>query len=259
MHPISKVPWNEAKKDDYTDRLEKLLEKADTDFLYYLNNEDVDRANDIILNCIKESARFKKSGVKTNQSNNNCDQTQPSWWDEEWETLKLIKYRLLRSIHRTNNPFIMDQYLKARKQFKNTCSTKKSELDRKNIEDLNKEINNKDSKDFWSKLNKMLSRPYIKQQGNVKPKDFHDYFENLLNPNTSQTNVETDDDEIVAEHDNENTDDMLNYPITSEEILQAIRKQKKGKACGSDGISSEFYINFCLSLSHSFFYCSIRF
>ncbi|GFR60392.1 reverse transcriptase-like protein [Elysia marginata] len=94
----------------------------------------------------------------------------------------------------------------------------------------------------------MLSNPYRPsiKQGNAKLRDFHDYFEDLLNPISTPTNDEPADDDLHFESINDSTDDdTLNSPITSEEVLQAKRAQKKEKACGSDGIGPEFYINFC--------------
>ncbi|GFS00997.1 RNA-directed DNA polymerase from mobile element jockey [Elysia marginata] len=137
LHPFHKVPWNDTRKEEYTVRLENLLENVNRDFNFYLNFEDVDSANDILIDCVKQATQFREQLPYQSSFFSKSTKTQPIWWDEECETLKFTKYRLLRYFHRSNDPLILNQYLEAKQTFKSTCLKKKEEVDRTNIEDLN--------------------------------------------------------------------------------------------------------------------------
>ncbi|GFR99214.1 retrovirus-related Pol polyprotein LINE-1 [Elysia marginata] len=214
LHPFHKVPWNDTRKEEYTVRLENLLENVNRDFISYLNNEDVDSASHILIDCVKQATQFREQLPYQSSFFSKSTKPQPIWWDEECKTLKFTKYRLLRSFHRSNDPLILNQYLEAKQRFKSACLKKKAEVDRTNIEDLNTAMSKNDSKDLWSEINKMLSNPY--QTGKRKTKRFSRLFKDLLNPISTLTDDEPTDDDLHFESNNDSTDDdTLNFPITS--------------------------------------------
>ena len=47
---------------------------------------------------------------------------------------------------------------------------------------------------------------------------------------------------------------ILDAPLTIDEMYQSLKKMKTDKACGMDGLSSEFYSHFWLLLSPHLFH-----
>ena len=95
----------------------------------------------------------------------------------------------------------------------------------------------------------MLSNKTVKEN-NILPKEWFTYFNDLYNPkqksiqptNNLQTFLLNDD--II----NDDTEQMLNMPISLDEIDDVLDKLKVGKASGSDGIGPDFYKVNCVML-----------
>ncbi|XP_053380261.1 uncharacterized protein LOC128548803 [Mercenaria mercenaria] len=99
-------------------------------------------------------------------------------------------------------------------------------------------LKSKKTRDFW----KFFSKKNNKRGDNISLNDFYEYFNNL----SDEINVTTDgesedfcrngisvDDPVFAE---------LDSVITMEEVRQAIKSLKRGKAGGNDGMINEYFI-----------------
>ncbi|GFR71329.1 hypothetical protein ElyMa_003810100 [Elysia marginata] len=92
---------------------------------------------------------------------------------------------------------------------------------------------------------KTLTSPNRQTNCTISPKQWYDYFKNLVSPlagvdNPVDLNLGADINPVQLEGD-------INNPITKEEIQNAIRKMKPGKASRPGGIPSEFYTCMCKS------------
>ena len=123
------------------------------------------------------------------------------------------------------------------------------ENDKKTIDELIKQSKEKKSHSFWDIFKTILSNKTVKEN-NILPKEWFTYFNELYNPkqksiqptNNLQTFLLNDD--II----NDGTEQMLNMPISLDEIDDVLDKLKVGKASGSDGIGPDFYKVNCIKL-----------
>ena len=182
---------------------------------------------------------------KHNTRKINTKRDQPVWFDSECSEKKRIKYRQLKTYRNDKTDHNLQNYLVSRSEFHSTINKKKKIHKDINVKILLQNLNN--PKTFWNNL-KLLA-------GDVKPKvpkittdRWYDYFENLFDVKENESSYhenELDDNELndlfrsVPENDIENQ--ILNSPITKDEIIAAAMSLKNKKAAGLDGVFPEFY------------------
>ena len=72
-----------------------------------------------------------------------------------------------------------------------------------------------------------------KKNSNISHQEWRDYFYKLMN--VEHVNNFIADNTVYSSHNF----DSLNFDITAEEILKAVKSLKNGKSSGTDGISIE--------------------
>ena len=99
----------------------------------------------------------------------------------------------------------------------------------------------KDPKSFWQIINTNSNK--IKKTGNVTIEDFFDHFSELnsvVEINESQTeDSPTSSETLTCNCITDKYSDMLNSPISEDEVKKAVKRLKNGKACGEDKILNE--------------------
>ena len=153
------------------------------------------------------------------------------------EKLKYAKFLALRHFRYTNNSADLAIYLHNQKSFKMTCKQKKLEFQSINKRKL--VDSRKDPKLFWSILKQSGSKPHTFCYDDTDK--WIDYFQNLLHKD-NQPSIETFPSENISDN---NQNQILNKPISIEEITSSIKSLKNRKAQGTNGIGSEFYKNTC--------------
>lgn len=151
------------------------------------------------------------------------------------------KYSLLRRFRLTNDDRDFESYKAARKTFRNLCHEKKlntQSLYRRNLVDAR---NN--PKWFWSMTRNSSKENTV--SANISASTWLNYFENLLYKDNQRPLSEINMDLFPLE---ENANQILNCPITNEEVIKSIYKLKIGKSQGIDSICAEFYRYTCDSI-----------
>ena len=98
-----------------------------------------------------------------------------------------------------------------------------------------RDMQSKRPKDYWRYLNSLSKKNTLK----TPPlQEFYDYFKDI----NSTPDIEQFDSEQAGFRNNDNND-ILNVPITENEILLAIRALKLGKSAGLDYILNEYIKN----------------
>ena len=201
------------------------------------------------LNDLYHSLEFSKQSINQTTSkiadifSNTAKQTFPQIKQNKGKTSKNAYFGPKCRVARKH-------YNIARKTY-NKCKTKQNhtkllECSRKYKKTMNFFINKRKQKnatrlrsmhstspkDYWRYLNSLN-----KKQADKKPplQDFYDYFKKI----NSSPNSENFDSERMGYNENDNND-ILNIPITENEINLAIRNLKSGKSAGLDGIVNEY-------------------
>ncbi|KAH3860960.1 hypothetical protein DPMN_023884 [Dreissena polymorpha] len=141
----------------------------------------------------------------------------------------------LRKFRTTNTSGDFEQYKLNRNKFKQTCNTKKSELQRSKREQLCN--NSANPTRFWDQLKKAnMSRNDSSDL--ISGDDWYDYFRELFD------NAEIDDGnhiDALPELAREINVDYLNLDITDEEICKSLKDLKSNTAAGYDGLCLEMF------------------
>ena len=166
------------------------------------------------------------------------------WYDEECKSLKYVVNNVAK--HRDFNARHGDYNIMLR-QYKQLIQRKKRQYQQAKLSEL-ENMRTEDPNSYWkfwksSNPRNVTTGPtladfvnYFEQQVYPPHVDYFNYehMNNIIKQVTSlQHNVE---------HDKFNMTQLLNSPITAEEIKKAIKKKLKcKKAAGVEGISAEFY------------------
>jgi flagellar motor switch protein FliG len=114
-----------------------------------------------------------------------------------------------------------------------------------------REMSRTDPKGLWKILNN-IDKKKSDVSNNVTLEQFIEYFKNLNELSENEKDQEIDFDSVDTGR--ENVHNILNSPITEEEILRVVKKFKSNKASGYDDIVNEHIkstINICSPPIHS--------
>lgn len=100
------------------------------------------------------------------------------WFDYECLAARRRKFNLLNRFRKTNCAETKLEYMEAVKHFKSVCKSKQKNYFDRIVINLS-EIS--DAKKCWQAINSFKRRPE-RIVGNIKPQEFLNYFNNLLNP-----------------------------------------------------------------------------
>ena len=147
-------------------------------------------------------------------------------------------------LYRSNCTNDLENYLQSKRIFKKECSEKRKDYDNKTVLELIEKASNKNSKSFWHLVKSMTtSHVIITPKSPISENNWFEHFKQLYN-NVSADNEPSHND-LISLTTNEQIDDNLqsifNMPISQGEVNKVVNKLKSSKACGNDGIGSEFY------------------
>ena len=225
----TKYKWSNDKAAEFLDTFRNLYQNI-KDEICQIARQDIDKSIKMMTDTYHTAASSMK--VKGHKGKQFKD-LHPPWWDTECDKIKQTKYAALRRFRNTNTAVDLQVYKDIRSSFKNTCKRKKEQYlsqQRKKLID-----NRSHPKYFWQilKANNKKESPESSISGN----EWRNYFSDVLR----------NDDNYMLPDENEEIDilddatDMLNIPITENEVSNSIKNLIKGKSPGTDGLSVEFY------------------
>ena len=244
---IRKVTWQEDKIAACKD----ILESAETQkkILELDNNLDVDADIDASVENFSEIISTVSKPMEINMHIGPRRQKNTKGWfdkecaDKRKATRKTLNH--LNWINKNQDPTKYQtkkqEYITARTEYQKLIKEKKITYRRITYNTLVED--SKDSKKFWSTINKLNTRK--KKIANITAQQWEQHFTDLLNPAhpRSQTNSLGEDNQDPVDHTNTTTIELeieeLDKEITEEELSTALKKLKKGKAAGIDGIIAE--------------------
>ena len=101
-----------------------------------------------------------------------------------------------------------------------------------------------DPKKFWNILNRCSEKS--RQSVDVSLDELYNYFKEM-------NEVENEDIEIVTNLNENNQDDVLNAPISQDEIKNVILNLHNDKSSGLDNATNEYFIKYCVFYDSNIF------
>ena len=192
--------------------------------------------NTLIKTAIAPTFKLKTMGTKSTFPKN-------PWYTEQCKAAR--KYlREVRSKTDLTIPEQWENFKQAESEYKRVVQCQKRKYKEKQRLEL-ENLCSKNPDKYWEFWRKM--RPH-KPNLDINLQEFHEYFKNQVTP-PNMDYFETEmlrDAQVLNKlpepHNNidDCINDIINCPITFEEIALQLRKLKNNKAAGSDGIPAEF-------------------
>lgn len=227
-----KIVWNDELTDEFINNVENIFSDNVLDNIISSIDVNVNHTVDLIsCNLLKASAIFMKSF----SVNNNMIDYKNAWYDKECFNAKKKVNSCLRNFNRHNTYENKNIYLDERNRYKTLLRRKKYlfTIDKVNI--ISHKANTSQQQ-FWSELRSLLNKS-TKCVNNISNNEWFDYFKMYFQINASVPSL-VNENYCVYVHDEEMCD-MLNSPITTQEVLDVINSLKCNKACGPDNILNE--------------------
>ena len=201
-------------------------------------NSITNKLSNVIIDCANRSGMVRKIKKHNGNTTYYVNPKRTSKWFNEDCTKNRHEFAMARRRYKANK---CDTNLRlmqlAGKQYKSIIN-KSMAIHHNTFLDKLKSKAFTDPKTFW----KMLNKPR-KDNGPcaICIDDFFDHFSKLNSSLTTSVNDIVPDSEQVQHPSisGEIEDDILNSPITDEEIIISIKTLKNGKACGIDNITNE--------------------
>ena len=169
------------------------------------------------------------------------------WFDHECKQLKR-KVNTYAKAYDITNPVYWTQYKLLQRDYRQVAQKKKREYKfcaRSRLENMISQ----NPQEYWDFLKSMARKPQVR--GGCNLEIFYDHFRMHSEPpvtayfdyNFLNNVMKLDLDKIDCNIESSSLQaikDILNKPITEEELVARLRRLKNKKACGIDGLSSEF-------------------
>lgn len=206
------------KSADFTEKLNTAFDKIDTcaDSAINLFTENILGAAD----CMRRRVRINTDTAPTNK-----------WYDRECIVKKRAARKALDKYSKTRNEFDKTAYRQLRSEYKQIIQEKKKKHRQLMQESLLADMKN--SCKFWNTVKK--ARCKKTSQPNIDLESWHDHFQQVFSGiglEKKELVNETNADNLFVPH--------LDNPIREDEVQEAIRNLKLGKAAGLDNVCTEF-------------------
>ena len=240
---IGKFLWNPESINRYTAKIQstdirhKLTKFQEIKFK--TSDEAVTHFNNILQEAAMSSAKFIRGKIK---NKNNKSKRKPCFTQSCKDLRNTVKhYASLINKFPFNGSFCKEyhSYLsKYRRKYKQEENNYRN--------DINKNLYNNmstDPKVFWDQLNKLKKSSNTSNSDEItNQKEFLNFFQKLSADESSKNNsfhetILTKLSTLITNIANDNT--LYNNPITSDEVLKAVKSLKNGKSTSTDLISNE--------------------
>lgn len=225
---VDKRMWNRDLQQQFiesfqSDEVEDMCSRAMT-----LIDFDVNQALSLFTDALLSASDCMMTRVYIGNSTRD-----PLWFDKDCRQLKMTARHSLSTFRKTKQPEDRLKYVNDRKIYKAFIKKKKLSFKREKAERLASLGN--DSKSFWKEVKQLSGKRKNTASLEITDEQWFNHFKNLFNDEDVRVN-----ENILHDVGRMDVDcDNLNMPITENEVFEAIRKLKNGKACGVDNIMPE--------------------
>ena len=233
---LGKIKWNAEIERVFKLRLNNGLKSIKIDENLGIN-ELVNNVTDLLLNSlpIKPSRLKQKPKVRK--------QTKP-WFTKDCRLMRQNVLKLGKAMSKDpNNPFIRKNYFYYAKEYKKLVKTTKREA-KQSLLDKITQFEKQDPKLYWKLVNELRNFNEVnKKQGSlISPIQIWNHYNELLYKNGHDV-LDKKIEEEIKSRSSEPFFSNLDYKFSLVEIRKALKKLKKGKAQGPDGIIAEMLIS----------------
>ena len=199
------------------------------------NVDDPDIPTSEIVNILDRAALSaknfrKKSKIKTNNY---------KWFDNDLRSKQKTLVEKGELLSRFPcNPIIRGPYYKCYREYNKLRKYKKRHFKQTILDDLDR-LRDSDPKQYWKLINSLKDSNNDDKTNLVEPDSWYTYFSNLNTVNESYHQRVKDIEETLIKMEELKEFNLLDYTITSKEIVDAMHHLKNGNASGLDGIPSE--------------------
>ena len=241
-HPIA-FKWNEHcrevlldifNSDEVNDHLDTLLNPSNDNDLDI--NSLVNDFTEIITKASRKCIPLKKQKKKSSKTRVTQKQ---KWFDNNCYRLKRELRNLGKLIStQPNDPFIRHMFFTKKKEYKKLIRKLKRKFHSETLNKINS-IADSNPKEFWNLVNKIKSS-HSNCSNTISHDEWFHYFQDLnkINFSSDETRVEA---QIVKDFRlwANTSDEILDKPISLQEIYNISRKLKHNKASSSDLLNNE--------------------
>jgi hypothetical protein len=226
---IEKFVWKEESSQEFYRKLCDTHIHDNLQAAIQMIDVNVNEALKLFNDCIKDCAASMKKTISMNSNKH-----QEGWFDEECKQSRTNVRSLLRKFRKTKDKDDNSSFVKARREYKNMLIKKRKQFNKNSLNKLMTSINNQ--KEFWDCM-KNISFKNRQPKNDISVDNWFQHFKALLDTDLPCDN--NDDEELDVENE------LMNRPISREEVVIALRKIKNRKAAGPDGIIGEFLKTSC--------------
>ena len=242
QNPQKFCKWNQQTSNLFNENINDIKLQQINIYLDSINSEitqtDMNEITQNITKLFSDSAERTFVHVQTNNRNKNLpEKNHKPWFGYNCKKARKL-YNRARKLYQCNrNIENRKTLLNASKNYKKVMNKYITQYERQQQTKL-RTLHKKSPKEYWKILNSLDRQ----KQSKMPPlNSFLDFFKNL---NTQDESMQEDDSNenmhIIDELNLDDDDQLLNSPITAEEISKCILNLKNSKAPGSDQIVNEY-------------------
>ena len=213
--------WTPEKSPSYRDHLQSNVPSWE-------GESNVDTLNDNLYQAIVNSATDSDMQFPVKQNDEIYTLHDKPWYDAECKTLKRELNTLIRRCKKRDFPSDMTKIYTEKRNAYNKIEKLKQKQYYDNV--VHEIVSTKSSKAFWKAINLFIFKS--KNKNLIQFETWYRYLKNLYSC-----------DIIFDLYLQDIYNPILDTEISLEEVQMSLRKCKKGKAPGFDGLSSEFFQN----------------
>ena len=227
---INKLIWDKTKETDFLANFNSDIIRDMCARAVALIDYNIDQALELFTSSLLRASECMKKHMLT--GNRPRDSL---WFDDECRKAKTDAKLLLRTFKRSGFQSDRVAYVAARKIYKTLIRKKKMGYKREKARRL--ASFDKDPRSFWRELRQLSGRKNRVLSKDITDCEWYEHFKCVFSEiNTPFSNLTFGNDAV---NDNIETLADLNRSIDPQEVREAIRKLKTGKAHGTDGILAE--------------------
>ena len=227
-----KLTWDPVKSETFLMNLESWESKTKMDQAIKQIDIDINAAVTSFNNTLKSAAKCMEKNINLHS----CRNRGSVWFDRECARKKQEAASAKRKQAKSNDPRIIDNFHKLKKEYKKDKREKKINHRQKTKQELLQE--RKNGKKFWAIIKKARNTKSI--QPNISIEDWTNHFRQLLSGEKNENSEENQFRDSNGTEDKEMLINELDKDISENEIRYAINDIKLGKSAGYDSICGEF-------------------
>ena len=247
-----RIVWDDNLSNDYMSNVNKLL---NDNVIASLSDGVFSNINNVVSSlsrALLESADFMS---RTFYNNRNMLSVKNSWFDHECLQMKRNVNKLLKISQNNQSTFNRQQYVNKRNEYSSFLRFKKYMFSVTKLSCISN-LSNKQPSFFWSEIKSIINKTKQSLNCNIESKEWYSHFKNVFQFDSSMPTICNEN--IVLYVNSKHDLELLNSPITVDDVLLAIGSLKRCKSAGSDCILNEMLIcskdHIHILLTHIFSY-----